>query len=550
MVVLVSSCGGPPPLFCSFHHQDEIVATFVVPQYSWWAFGPTVVLKMPPGYQALVGQEFPTLAAAAAQVHELIFGTTPNYLHSLMIYLTGRLDPEVTVAQFGEKIRPHSKLARAHVISHVTCHESDVGEGRWLELGKGQPYIPHAVPIATALSSHLWNQRPKAVVPRPFSRGDTVTGVADGTAASAKNSDGAAASSRKKRRRMPSTQVGAVLWERDAKGAPPVAYVLKGVTLQPGPSLLELESLAAGRERVWLTTAEVSPFDEFLPRIWNERREELVRLGAWDQTCAMVKQGLLHRQILARSNTVQQIWQHVMGEMPCPLTEAEIADWMRSRMASRVSCSAAVPNSADASGAVPSSAVTLEAPRASELVPSTQPLSEQPPPPRVGDDAGGQADGRLYARPVWGEVGSSAGPPRADVFSPDDGPSVVEATGTTELPSGSSSRSALPRKRQRGDEAVDDKAASCSYRAQLDAGLLINQTRESMAQCRELASELDEQAKLELSQLRKDVPLGPDGKPLQLVDYNLFDDDSFDKDAYGRPPGSVPSSDELVNRPA
>ena len=55
-----------------------------------------------------------------------------------------------------------------------------------------------------------------------------------------------------------------------------------------------------------------------------------------------------------------------------------------------------------------------------------------------------------------------------------------------------------------------------------------------MAQCRELASELDEQAKLELSQLRKDVPLGPDGKPLQLGDYNLFDDDSFDKDGLAR----------------
>ena len=91
-----------------------------------------------------------------------------------------------------------------------------------------------------------------------------------------------------------------------------------------------------------------------------------------------------------------------------------------------------------------------------------------------------------------------------------------------------------------------------------------------MAQRRERACELDEQAKVERSQLRKDAPLGPDGRPLPLVDYDLFDDDSFRKDAYGqfvqprraaapadaadaavslRPPDSVPSPDCKLSAP-
>ena len=110
---------------------------------------------------------------------------------------------------------------------------------------------------------------------------------------------------RKKRpAKIPRTK-GACVWDGNAMGLPPVAFVIrdvwedKGDATRAASTSLYVESLESERTwRTWRRTSEVSNFDEQLRMIYGERRGMLTERGLWSETVAMVKRALFHRLLL------------------------------------------------------------------------------------------------------------------------------------------------------------------------------------------------------------------------------------------------------------
>ena len=144
---------------------------------------------------------------------------------------------------------------------------------------------------------------------------------------------------RKRHRKIP-LLVGACVWEGNAMGVPPLAFVIrqlfedKGDPTREASTWLYLESLEREpRPPVWRRKWEVANFDENLPRIYRDSRAMLAERGHWEETAAMVKRALMHRVLQLPQLTAFEVWTNrmEMHGVPCPATEEEATEWRRAQ---------------------------------------------------------------------------------------------------------------------------------------------------------------------------------------------------------------------------
>jgi hypothetical protein len=330
MVVLVPTDNvRRPPLFGVLHHDNVAVATLRVEEYSWWTLGATCVHSVVSIFHKhLEGRWFPSLAAAAQLVHQEIFdGMRTEYMQTVWLWVRGSL-ADIILGDAHDISR--DSLALAHINSRVVSLPSKVGDGHWLPVGKGRPYIPHDMPSDEARNARVW----ASYTPSRQEASDRQS-EAD---VSARAHAAPPGKRRKKRRRKPPTERGAVVWDGDATSVPPVALVIIDVRVDPGDerrpcaTLLHLQSLEPEPPPpFWKRTTDVCNFDEQLPVIYRERRMLLEAHDRWEQTVATVKRAMLQRLLAAPRLAMSELWSRrlAMGDEPCPVTDQEAVEWVQ-----------------------------------------------------------------------------------------------------------------------------------------------------------------------------------------------------------------------------
>ena len=351
----------PPPLFGVLFNLGRKIATLRVERYEWWTLGATCVHEVvDDSHRHLVGKWYMTLSSAAQNVHQTVCGSQTDCMVAVHLYLTPKDKLHVfKLADANSKTLRHDPRAIAHIDTHVHSHPGDVGGGDWLELGKARPFIPWGMPRKEARQSCRWNTTvpPTEAAIDPSASRSIRLPVWErdrdrhslGASSSGRSDDGGADDERKKKKRrkrpakIPRVQ-GACVW-MTAMGEPPVGYLIRSIFEDPGDAArphsthLYLERLEPNPPPpAWVKLSDVSNFDEELLKIYGEQRMMIEAKGAWKETVAMVKRGLLQRILLLRQQeqvwTAEEVWQERMrmwGE-PCPLSEEEATEWLSSQM--------------------------------------------------------------------------------------------------------------------------------------------------------------------------------------------------------------------------
>ncbi len=356
MVVLLPVEGFPtstgrPPLFGILHHDGVPIATIRVDEYNWWTIGASVIYSVVSlVHKHLEGKWFANLRAAAQFVNAQICNVRTDCLRSVHLYLRGDLPDMIVDAPEGIKILAHQALAHAHVSARVQSYPSEVGDGRWLPIGKARPFIPPEMPRSAALNPSVWasftphRETASHAAAAAAESGDALAaGGGEGIARKRDDHDECAVprKKKKKQRRKPNTEVGGVVWDGDATSTPPVPLVVREVYDDAGDAtrscstVAVLETFDPEPRRLSRRPSEVSNFDVQLRMIYSERRRLLQEKGLWDETIAMLRPALLQRLLATKHLAMSGLWSRpnflAMGDEPCPVTDEEAAGWLAAR---------------------------------------------------------------------------------------------------------------------------------------------------------------------------------------------------------------------------
>ena len=369
MVVVVPAAApinaaGAAPLFGVLHVHGVPTVTLRIQYYSWWKLGRTCVHGvMSSDHEHLVGKWFDSLAAAAQHCHHAIAGSPTDYMRTVKLPLRDKLPSIITDSPMDRMLGEYQPSRDPWAVAHADARVQQAGDlttaGELAEIGKCRPFIPPGMHRIDALDRRYWVQfRAKESSGGPSgtmrSRPHSLEGRREEPAlpmwerkrdeqqalASQSHDAGHHRKKRHRRAKIPLLK-GACVWEGNADGVPPVAFVIreiwedKGDETRAGSVSLYLESLEPDARRIWRQPHEVSNFDAALPTIYGERRALLTERGVWDATAEMVRRAFMDRLLTLPDLSASHVWRlrMKMTDFPCPVTEEEATEWRRAHAA-------------------------------------------------------------------------------------------------------------------------------------------------------------------------------------------------------------------------